>query len=407
MHHQQLPQCWPVWAILCHISKFGSKVACITFGKAEHVNAVEGRTFGCGWHWCARLLCAIVLIHVAVDSMLLQFPDTGTMQWTCTGGSHRGKWTLWRKGRLCQSIMQITLQFFFLFSLSPLSLSLSLSLFFFFFKFACSTELSFLSLSSLSLSFFFFFLQASVGRKEKLKAPRSVHKTKCVDVPHLDALFKLVLSHEPDHVGHRGCKQNIVSAETIHVNNLEAPKRLYKMSINLCPFLQTPHKGRPLHKRGHNQSLSSRSTLSLLSKAAQTQNQLQCFTATHKDKQRDICHYHPWTAVFPISITGNHKGKQRDMSPSSSHCNILYQHQCYPLQLTQSPMSLSPSSIHCNISNQHQCYPLQLTQWFMSLPSAIFHVSITTTHKGKQRDTCHYHPVTTVFYISITATHNS
>ena len=278
MHHQQLPQCWPVWAILCHISKFGSKVACITFGKAEHVNAVEGRTFGCGWHWCARLLCAIVLIHVAVDSMLLQFPDTGTMQWTCTGGSHRGKWTLWRKGRLCQSIMQITLHFF---------------------KYNLHAPLSFLF--SLSLFYFLFFIQASVGRKEKIKAPRNVHKTKCVDVPHLDALFKLVLSHEPDHVGHRGCKQNIVSAETIHVNNLEAPKRLYKMSINLCLFLQTPHKGRPLHKRGHNQSLSSRSTLSLLSKAAHTES----------------------AAVFQCYPQGQTK---RYMSLSSMDCSISYQH---------------------------------------------------------------------------------
>ena len=75
-------------------------------------------------------------------------------------------------------------------------------------------------------------LQAPVGRKEKIKASRSVHKTKHVDVPiqpHLDALFKLVLSHEPDHVGHRGWKATKKeSGETIHVNNLEAPKRLHK-----------------------------------------------------------------------------------------------------------------------------------------------------------------------------------
>ena len=168
-----------------------------------------------------------------------------------------------------------------------------------------------------------------MGRKEKIKAPRSVHKTKCVDVPHLDALFKLVLSHEPDHVGHRGCKQNIVSAETIHVNNLEAPKRLYKMSINLCLFLQTPHKGRPLHKRGHNQSLS---TLSLLSKATQPQNQLQCFTATHKDKQRDIyvTIIHELQYFLSASLLPTRTNKEIYVSLSSMNCSISYQHHRYP-----------------------------------------------------------------------------
>ena len=195
-----------------------------------------------------------------------------------------------------------------------------------------------------------------MGKKEKIKASRSVHKTKCVDVPHLDALFKLVLSHEPDHVGHRGCNQNIVSAETIHVNNLEAPKRLHKMSINLCLFLQTPHEGRPLHKRGHNQSLSSRSTLSLLSKAAQTENQLQCFTATHKDKQRDI------------------------------YVAIIHELQYF----------LSASQVTTR-TKRHVAIIHEL-QYFLS-------ASLLPTRANKQ--TCHHHPVTAIFYISIRATHYS